>query len=67
MNKNFLQSKMAFYGDTNKKISEYLGITTVSFTNKIKGKTQFNQNEIAKIKNKYELNPQEINDIFFAD
>jgi len=68
MNKNKLRSVMISNGDNYCSLSEYLGITTTTFSKKINEKkgAGFNQHEMSKIKNKYNLDVQEFCDIFFA-
>ena len=66
MNKAKLRSVMALHGDTNKDVAELLGISEQSFSCKInENGTEFKQGEIAKIKDKYNLSPAEVDSIFF--
>lgn len=66
MNTERLRSVMILHGDTYKDLAEYLGISETSLGNKINEKgTQFKQGEIAKIKDKYNLSPEEVDAIFF--
>lgn len=68
MNKNLLRSVMAQHGDTNASLAAYIGITEQSFSNKInENGTEFKQGEICKIKMKYELDSEQIDQIFFAE
>ena len=58
---------MALHGDTNKDLAELLGITEQSVSCKINEKgTEFKQGEIAKIIDKYNLSPEQVDSIFFA-
>lgn len=67
MNKELLRSIMALHGDTNKDLAELLDITEQSISGKINEKgTEFKQGEIAKIRDKYNLTPEQIESIFFA-
>lgn len=67
MNKNKLRSVMVLYGDTNKSMAEYLGISEKSFSDKINETgTEFRQSEINAIRNKYSLTDADVVDIFFA-
>lgn len=67
MNKELLRSIMALHGDTNKDLAELLGITEQSVSCKINEKgTEFKQGEIAKIIDKYNLSPEQVDSIFFA-
>lgn len=66
MNKAKLRSIMALHGDTNKDVAELLGISEQSFSCKInENGTEFKQGEITKIKDKYNLSPEEVDSIFF--
>lgn len=67
MNGKLLRSLMILHGDTNVQIANYLGITEQSFSNKInENGTQFKQSEIAMIKNRYNLDADMVDKIFFA-
>ena len=69
MNKKKLQAKMILFGDTGDTLADFLGInrSTLSYKmNQNKG-GEFVQGEIAKIKARYNLTAEELNDIFFAD
>lgn len=66
MNKTKLKSVMILHGDTNKDLAELLGISEQSVSCKInENGTEFKQGEIAKIKDKYNLSPAEVDAIFF--
>lgn len=66
MNTERLRSVMVLHGDTYKDLADYLDISETSLGNKINEKgTQFKQGEIAKIKDKYNLSPDEVDAIFF--
>ena len=67
MNKNLLRSIMALHGDTNKDLAELLGISEQSVSSKINETgTEFKQGEIAKIRERYNLDANQITDIFFS-
>lgn len=67
MNKTELRIVMLRNGDTNKELAEYLGITEQSVCNKInENGTEFKQGEIAKIKERYNLDAEQVATIFFA-
>ena len=56
-------------GDTNTTLSEFIGISKQRFSaklNETKG-AEFTQKEIFKIKNKYRLSAEKIEEIFFND
>lgn len=66
MNKELLRSIMVLHGDTNKDLAELLSISEQSVSGKINEKgTEFKQGEIAKIKDKYALTPEQVEAIFF--
>lgn len=67
MNKKLLRSIMALHGDTNKDLAEMLGISEQSVSGKLNEKgTEFKQGEIAKIKDRYNLSPKQVESIFFT-
>lgn len=68
MNKKLLRSVMALYGDTNATLAKYLGITEPSLSNKInENGTEFKQSEIARIKERYNLDCDMVDRIFFEE
>ena len=59
---------MALHGDTNASLAAFIGITEQSVSNKInENGTEFKSGEIFKIKEKYKLNGDMIDRIFFED
>jgi predicted transcriptional regulator len=67
MKKEVLRSIMVLHGDTNKDLADYLGISEQSVSNKINETgTEFKQGEIARIKMKYNLTSDQVDQIFFA-
>ena len=67
MDKKLLKSKMVLYGDTNRILAKALGISSVSLSAKLnENGSQFNQGEILKIKERYNLTPEDVDAIFFA-
>ena len=67
MKKEQLRSIMVLHGDTNKDLADYLGISEQSVSNKInENGTEFKQGEIARIKTKYNLSSEQIDNLFFA-
>ena len=67
MNKELLRSIMVLHGDTNKDLAEFLKISEQSVSGKInENGTEFKQGEIAKIRDKYNLSPEQVEAIFFA-
>jgi len=72
MNKKALRSVMALHGDTNKTLAEFLGMTVQAFSYKINERTtaagnkaEFKQGEIALIRDRYKLNADDVDRIFF--
>ena len=66
MNSKLLRSVMVLHGDTNADLAECLGITEQSVSGKInENGTEFKQGEIAKIKARYNLTPEQVDEIFF--
>ena len=66
MNKKALLSKMVLYGDNGGTLSEALGISRSTFSVKInESGAEFTQSEIMVIKERYNLTPEEVMDIFF--
>lgn len=67
MNANMLRSVMVLHGDTNKALAEALGITPQSLSDKINERgTEFKQGEIARIRDRYDLTADQVDDIFFS-
>lgn len=67
MNSKLLRSVMVLNGDTNADLALCLGITEQSVSNKInESGTEFKQGEIAKIKARYSLTPEQVDEIFFS-
>lgn len=66
MNSKLLRSVMVLNNDTNKTLADFLGISEASVSNKINETgTEFRQGEIAMIKSRYNLSPEQIEEIFF--
>ena len=68
LNKNLLVSKIKLHGDTQEDLAKYIGISLTRFNVKLNetNNAQFTQGEISKIKEKYNLNGEEVNAIFFC-
>lgn len=68
MNKRELESIMKRYGDTQYDLAKAIGISRVTLNRKIneKGNIAFNQPEMNIIKERYDLNAEEIERIFFT-
>ena len=65
MNKTALRIKMIENGDTGITLSKALGISETTLSAKINGKAEFTRSEIVKIKIRYKLTPEEVDNIFF--
>ncbi len=69
MKKLKLESIMRLHGDTGTSLAKFLEMSRTTFSAKInetKG-AEFTQGEIAKIKIKYDLSPNEVIEIFFGE
>lgn len=68
MNKRRLEAAMKLNADTGQTLAKYLGISRSTFSAKLNEKGgEFTQSEIAAIKARYNLNAEEVNDIFFEE
>lgn len=67
LNKNLLESVMKLHGDTGTILAQFLGIARSTFSAKINetNGAEFTQGEISKIKIRYSLKPEEVDNIFF--
>lgn len=67
VNKNLLESIMKVHGDTGTSLSQFLGMARSTFSAKINetNGAEFTQGEITKIKAKYNLDAEKVDDIFF--
>lgn len=68
MNKNKLRAMMALCGDTDGVLAEFIGINRGTFSKKLNETNggEFTQSEISKIKQRYNLTAEEVDEIFFA-
>jgi len=69
MNEIELEVEMKRHGDTGAMLIEALGISHPNFIDKKKNKSAngFTQKEIAIIQKRYNLTPERLQEIFFAD
>lgn len=69
MNKLKLESVMRLHGDTGTSLAKFLNMARTTFSAKINetNGAEFTQGEIAMIKEKYSLSPDDIVAIFFAN
>lgn len=66
--KNMLVSKMKLFGETQQNLADALGLSLTSVNAKINGTNGavFNVCEILRIKLRYHLTPEEVDQIFLA-
>lgn len=62
-----LIGRMAEKGETRESISNKLGISSMALRNKLSGKTQFKQDEMAKLIEVLDIDPERIAFYFFAE
>lgn len=67
MNKKELKVEMLRYGDVGETLAKALNISSQTLSAKMNDKAEFTQNEISIIKSRYDLSPDRIVEIFFAD
>lgn len=65
MNSNYLKYMIYQHGDSQKDISNLLGISQNALINKMKGKNYFTMREVRLIVERYDLDFREIKKIFF--
>lgn len=66
MNAKLFRSFMVLFDETNKTLADFLNLSEQSVCNKInENGTEFKQGEISKIKSRWGLSAEQVNDIFF--
>lgn len=65
MNANLLKAEMMKNGDTQETLGDALGISRSAINAKILGRSDFRQNEILFIKERYHLTAKMVDSIFF--
>ena len=65
--RNLFNSKMALYNDNLTTLADHLGISRQTLTLKLDNKSDFTQSEIKKIVIRYNLTPEEMDEIFFGN
>ena len=65
MNTELLKSIIVLNKDTQGDLAIYLGTTQGTLSFKITGKSDFTRSEIKKIKDRYKLTAEQVNEIFF--
>lgn len=66
-NKNELKAVMARFGDKQDDLANVLGLASSGLSMKMTGRVDFRRNEIEMIITRYQLTPDEVRRIFFAD
>ena len=68
MNKNMFVSKMKLFGDTQEILAEAIGLSLSRLNAKINGTdgAEFKQGEIKFFRNRWNLTPDEVDQIFFG-
>lgn len=66
MNKNKLLSLARAVGDNQNKIAKFLGITPQTLSNKLRGIYPFTLEEVTLLKKRYNINNDDVVDIFFG-
>lgn len=69
MNKNMFVSKMKLFGDTQQILADALGLSLSRLNAKINETdgAEFRQSEIKFFRNRWNLTPEEVDQIFFAN
>lgn len=67
MNTKKFDALLKLHGETQREIAQLLGITQGAVSNKKNGRSEFLQSEIKLIGRHYNLTPDEVDEIFFAD
>lgn len=66
MNKNAFRAIIAYHGDTQKEVADALGISVQTVSDKVNGYTDFKQGEIKILIERYNLTPEQVDEIFFS-
>lgn len=66
INEKELKVQMIRHGDSNKKLSEALGIKPPTLCHRLKGDSPFKLSEVQAIIDRYSLTPELTQQIFFA-
>lgn len=66
MNANKLKAIIILHGEDCQKLAAVLGLSRNSLYMRLNGKTSFRLKEIRDIANHYQLEPDQIDDIFFT-
>ena len=63
-NKEKLKQAMVAHGDTNKVLADFLGMTASNFSTIWNGRQQFQKKHMILIAVRYDLTPQDVQEIF---
>lgn len=64
-NKNLLEAEMKRHGDNGNVLAAALGITANTLSKKKRGRAEFTQSEIMRMKERYSLSASSLDEIFF--
>ena len=67
MQERELKAAMVLHGDTIQTLAEALSISQSTMCAKLKGQRDFWRSEIDTIRDRYQLTPEDVDRIFFAD
>lgn len=67
MNGDLLQYEIKTHKDKQCEVAEVLNINNSTLSQKIKGKSEFTRKEIKMLKDRYDLSPEKVIQIFFED
>ncbi|MBR2703908.1 MAG: helix-turn-helix transcriptional regulator [Clostridia bacterium] len=65
--KNKLRGMILYKNDTIPELAKALKMSQATLSHKMNGKTEFSRQDIMRIKNRYGLTPDEVDNIFFSD
>lgn len=66
MNMNLLRYFMGINGDNQSTLAEALGMQQSALSARMNGKTDFRKNEMEAIRKRYDLDAEQMQEIFFA-
>ena len=68
MKKNLLEAQMKIHGDRQEDLAKAIGVSLNTFSMKLNGRNDrgFTGTEIQKIKERYNLTAEEVDEIFFG-
>lgn len=66
MNKNLFRSFMVLHDDTQRTVAEALNVSDQTISDKINGLSDFKQSEIKTLIDRWNLTPEQVDNIFFG-